>query len=112
MKKWLSLFVVLVLSVYGNAELDACRMEIEKINQQIQKLDAEKQKHVELAKKYQMEGDRWQYNTGRIDDAHADWYKADDERAKAIELQHQIDLLSEKKERIYQIYPELQHVHD
>jgi hypothetical protein len=69
----------------------------------------QKQKHVDLAQKYQSEGDRWQYNTGRISDAHAAWAKADDERAQAIALQLQIDHLLERKERIYQFYPQLEY---
>ena len=109
MKKWVYIFVLFFAQLHADAELEACRQEIQKIDMQIQKLETQKQKHIDLAKQYQSEGDRWKYTTGRIDDAHASWAKADDERAKAIDLQFQIDLLSEKKDRIYQLYPRLQY---
>ncbi len=109
MRKWLYFFVLLFSALHADADSEACMKEVQQIDKQIQKLEAQKQKHVDLAKHYQMEGDRWQYSTGRIDDAHANWGKADDERAKAIDLQRQIDLLLEKKDRIYQFYPQLQY---
>ena len=89
--------------------IEACKKELEQINTEVQKLQVQKQKHIDLARQYQTEGDRWKYTTGRIDDAHAAWGKADGERAKAIDLQRQIDLLLEKKDRIYQFYPQLQY---
>jgi hypothetical protein len=96
-------------SVQASAESEACKKELQQIDTEVQKLRVQKQKHVDLARQYQAEGDRWQYSTGRIDDAHASWGKADDERAKAIALQLQIDQLLEKKNLIYQFYPELQY---
>lgn len=109
MKKYLFLLVLLVSTIKADSETDACRQEITAIDKQIEKLHAEKEKHVELAKKYQADGDRWQFNTGRIQEAHENWGKANDERAKAIDLQLQIDRLYEKKKWIYQFYPELQY---
>lgn len=109
MNKWWIVFVLLFSALHADTESDACRKEIQVIDAQIQKLQAQKQKHVDLAKKYQADGDRWKYNTGRIQEAHDNWNKADDERSKAIDLQRQIDLLYEKKNRIYQFYPQLQY---
>jgi hypothetical protein len=109
MKKWWWVFVLLFSALHADADSEACKQEIQNIDAQIQKIQVQKQKHVDLAKKYQAEGDRWKYNTGRIDEAHASWAKADDERGKAIALQRQIDLLYEKKYRIYQFYPQLQY---
>jgi hypothetical protein len=109
MKKWWwSLF--LICSLLGaDSKKEACAQEIQAIDAQVQKLEVLKKKHIDLARKYQAEGDRWKYSTGRIDEAHAAWAKADDERAKAIEYEMQIDLLLEKKQRIYQYYPDLRH---
>ena|SRR3569832_243936 len=109
MKKWWVVFVLIFSSLQADANSDACGREIKQIDAQIEKLRAQKQNHIDLAQRYQAEGDRWKYSTGRIDDAHAAWDKADDERAKAIQLQRQIDLLYEKKDRIYQFYPQLQY---
>lgn len=91
----------------ADAAADACFKEVQQIDSQIQKLEAQKQKHTALARKYQQEGDRWKYSTGRIEDAQVAWNKANHERAQAIELQRQIDLLLEQKDRIYQYYPQL-----
>jgi len=77
------------------------------MNKQIEKLQKEKQQHLDLAKQYQAKGDQWQYNTGRIQDAYDWWGKANAERRKAIDIQTQIDLMNERKGRIYQFYPEL-----
>lgn len=93
----------------ASEESMACKQEIVVIDKEIEKLRAEKEKHIELARQYQEKGDRWQYNTGRIQEAHEDWGKANVERGKAIELQLQIDHLYEKKNNIYQFYPELQY---
>ncbi|MGH2637892.1 MAG: hypothetical protein ACRDF4_01175 [Rhabdochlamydiaceae bacterium] len=109
MKKWWWVFVLLFSALHADADSAACKQEIQKIDMEIQQLQAQKQKHVDLAKQYQTEGDRWKYTTGRIDDAHTAWGNADNERAKAIDLQRQIDLLYEKKNRIYQFYPQLQY---
>ena len=109
MKKWWLVFALLFSSLQADATSDACKKELQQIDAQIKKLEAEKQKHVDLAQQYQTQGDRWQYTTGRIDDAHAAWDKADDERTKVIGLQLQIDHLYEKKNRIYQYYPQLQY---
>ncbi len=108
MKKWGWVFFMLVSALYADRASEACKKEIKTIDAQIQKLQAEKQKHADLAKQYQAAGDRWRYDTGRIQDAHEAWGKADDERARVIELQLQIDQLYEKKNRIYQFYPQLQ----
>ena len=100
---------MLCAALHASPESDACKKEIVEIDKQIEKLRKEKDKHIELSKKYQADGDRWQYNTGRIQEAHEDWGKANDEREKALELQIQIDKLYEKKNWIYQFYPELQY---
>lgn len=109
MRTWWLIFTLLFSTLRADAESDACKKEIEQIDAQIQKLEVQKQKHIDLARQYQAKGDRWQYNTGRIDEAHENWGKADDERAKAIQLQGQIDTLLQKKNRIYQFYPQLQY---
>ena len=109
MSKWWWVFVLIFSSLRADADADACMMEIKKIDAQILKLHDEKQKYIDLAQKYQAEGDRWQYTTGRVQDAYENWGKADDARAKAIALQLQIDYLYERKNRIYQFYPQLQY---
>jgi hypothetical protein len=109
MRRWCWVFVLLFSALRADADTEACKREIQSIDAQIQKLQVQKQKHDDLARQYQAEGDRWKYTTGRIDDAHTWWGKADDERAKAIAFQRQIDLLYEKKNRIYQFYPQLQY---
>lgn len=86
---------------------EACAQEIEKMDKQIEKLQSQKKQHLDLAQQYQTKGDQWQYNTGRIEDAYYWWGKANDERRKAINIQSQIDLMNERKARIYQFYPEL-----
>lgn len=109
MRKWWWIFALIFLPLVADPTEDGCRAEIQKIDAQIKKLQIQKEKHVILARKYQQQGDDWQYNTGRIDDAHAAWGKADDERSQIIQIQGQIDLLFEKKQRIYQYYPQLQY---
>jgi hypothetical protein len=91
----------------ASAESEVCGKEIQLIDKQMQKLEQEKKVHQELARKYQKLGDEWQYSTGNIQDGYANWGKADQERRKAIDLQHQVDLLLERKQRIIQFYPEL-----
>lgn len=107
MKKWVWFFTVFWLPLAASPDSDACQQELQVIDATIQQLEAQKQQHVNLAKQYQQEGDRWQYDTGRIQDAHDAWGKANAERAQVIQLQTQIDLLYEKKDRIYQAYPAL-----
>ena len=109
MKKLWIMLVLVCAAVEAGEESDACKQEIVVIDKQIEKLRAEKDKHIELARKYQAAGDRWQYNTGRIQEAHENWGQANSERAKAIDIQLQIDALYEKKTRIYQFYPQLQY---
>ncbi len=108
MRQWWWVAIFIISCLRADSAVDGCRQEIQKIDAQVQKLEIQKQKHIGLAKQYQQEGDQWQYRTGRIDDAYTAWGKADRERAQAIDLQRQIDLLLEKKRRIYQFYPELQ----
>lgn len=91
----------------ASAESAACGKEIQIIDKKVQKLETEKQMHQEQARKYQKLGDDWQYSTGYIQDAYANWNRADQERRKAIDIQHQIDELLERKQRIIQFYPEL-----
>ncbi|HEX4839845.1 MAG TPA: hypothetical protein VFU89_05340 [Rhabdochlamydiaceae bacterium] len=91
----------------ASAESEACGKEIQHIDQQVQKLEQQKGVHQDLARQYQKLGDNWQYSTGNIQDAYANWGRADQERRKAIDLQHQIDLLLQRKGRIIQFYPEL-----
>jgi hypothetical protein len=109
MKKLVWVLVLMCGALQASAESEACKQGIGVIDKQIEKLNAEKEKHIDLARKYQADGDRWQYNTGRIQEAHENWGKANVERGKAIELQLQIDHLYEKKNNIYQFYPELQY---
>ena len=109
MKKWFYIFILLFSALHADEYADACKLEIQKIDKQVEKLQAEKQKHVDLALQYQTQGNQWQYRTGRVTDAYAAWAKADDERAQAISLQLQIDHLLERKERIYQFYPQLEY---
>ena len=103
------LFLLLLFFVpaYGSPESDACGKQVEKIDAQIKKLNVQKQKHLDLAAKYQKQGDNWQYSSGNIEDAHAAWDKANAEQKAAIDLQGQIDTLNEQKQRIFQFYPEL-----
>lgn len=103
------LFLLLLFFVpaYGSPESDACQKQVEKIDAEIKKLSVQKQKHLDLAAQYQKQGDNWQYSSGRIEDAHQAWDKANQEQKAAIDLQGQIDSLNEQKQRIYQFYPEL-----
>jgi hypothetical protein len=86
---------------------DACRAEIQQIDKEVEKLEKQKQIHQDLARKYQKQGDNWQYYSNSVQDGYAAWGKADQERRKAIDIQTQIDLLLQKKNRIIQFYPEL-----
>ena len=106
-KMWLFLLLLFFIPLSADQGTEACRKEVEKIDAQMQKLNVQKQKHIDLAIKYQKEGDDWQYSTGRIEDAHKSWNRANEERRKAFDLQMQIDLLIEKKQHIYQFYPEV-----
>jgi hypothetical protein len=91
----------------ASAESDACGKEIQLIDKQVQMLEKQKHTHQELARKYQKLGDEWQYSTGDIQDAYGNWGRADQERRKAIDIQNEIDLLLQRKQRIIQFYPEL-----
>lgn len=88
-------------------ESQACEKEIQLIDQEVQKLEKQKQKHQELTREYQQKGDQWRYSSGNIQDAYANWGKASEERQKAIDIQQQIDLLLQRRQRIMQFYPEL-----
>jgi hypothetical protein len=109
MKKWWWVAMLACSFLSADMTKESASQDIQKIDKEIQKLEVQKKKHIDLSRKYQAEGDNWEYKTGRIQDAHEAWGKADDERARAIEYQGKIDLLLEKKQRIYQIYPELQY---
>jgi len=109
MQRWLGIVVLIFLAVGGEMSREEAVKEIHKIDAETQKLNVEKEKHIELARKYQAEGDNWEYKTGRIQDAHEAWGKADDQRSQAIQYQLQIDHLLEKKYQIYTVYPELQY---
>lgn len=105
----------LLLTVYLGAEIPtietpagACWKEIQMIDHQVEKLNQEKQKHIERSRNYQKEGDNWLYISGSIQDGYRNWALADEERKKAVALQEQIDLLLERKSRIYQYYPEFE----
>jgi hypothetical protein len=63
MKKWVCFFAVFWLPLAASPESDACQQELKAIDATIQQLEAQKQQHVNLAKQYQQEGDRWQYDT-------------------------------------------------
>lgn len=93
--------------ISARGESDACRKEIDVIDQQLKKLTQEKKVHQDLARKYQKLGDEWKYHSGSIHDAYVNWGRAAEERKKAIDLQHQYDLLLERRSRIIQFYPEL-----
>jgi predicted ribosome quality control (RQC) complex YloA/Tae2 family protein len=86
---------------------DACRVEIQKIDEQVKALEKEKQKHQDLARQYQQKGDNWQYYSSDVQNGYNAWDKADDEQRKAIDIQAQIDVLIDQKQRIMQFYPEL-----
>jgi hypothetical protein len=86
---------------------EACELEIQKMNVQIAQLRRQRDQHLDLARQYQTQGDQWQYNTGRIDDAYDWWGKANAERRKAFDIQTQIDQMLERINRIIQFYPEL-----
>jgi hypothetical protein len=88
-------------------ESQACGKEIQLIDKQIEKLEKEKQTHQDLARKYQKLGDDWQYSSGNVQDAYKNWGLASQQRRKAIDAQHQIDLLLQRRNRIVQFYPEL-----
>lgn len=105
--KWFMFFFLCFSPLLAMTEKEACGKELQQIDKEIGKLNAEKQKHLDLSIQYQKQGDNWQYNTGRIQDAYSAWGKASEERQKAIELQLQIDELLERKQRIIQFYPEL-----
>src|SRR4051812_22743444 len=101
--RWVFLLLTFFMPLQADKTAsDGCRQEIQRIDQTIQKLNVEKQKHIDLARKYQQEGDNWQFRTGRIEDAQANWGRANEERRKAADLQYQIDELLERKDRIYQ----------
>lgn len=106
---YLLLAFALTSSAYADrsGESQACGKEIQTIDTQVQKLEKEKKVHQDLARQFQKQGDDWQYSTGNIQDAYAAWNKADQERRKAIDIQHQVDLLLQRKQRIIQFYPEL-----
>ncbi len=93
--------------VAASAESEACGKEIQSIDAQVQKLEKEKKVHQDLARQYQKQGDEWQYNSGNIQDGYTAWGKANEERRKAIDLQQQVNLLVQRKQRIIQFYPEL-----
>ncbi|HEY5236364.1 MAG TPA: hypothetical protein VIJ14_09320 [Rhabdochlamydiaceae bacterium] len=93
--------------IAASVESEACGKEIQLIDKQVQKLEQQKQIHQDLARKYQKLGDEWQYSSGNIQDGYANWNRADQERRKAIDLQHQVDLLLQRRSRIIQFYPEL-----
>jgi hypothetical protein len=104
---WFFLLLLFFVPVSGSPESEGCQKEVEKIDAQVEKLNAEKRKHLDLAAKYQKEGDQWQYSTGRIEEGYKYWGMASDEQKKAINIQLQIDMLLERRQRIYQYYPEL-----
>lgn len=87
---------------------EACYQELQMIDQKIEKLNQEKNVHLELSRKYQQDGDNWLYYSGSIQDGYRNWALADEERKKAVALQEEIDQLLLRKQRIYQYYPELQ----
>ena len=100
-------FAPLLTIQAASAESEACGKEIQLIDQQLEKLEKQKQQHQDLARQFQKAGDNWQYSTGNIQDGYANWGRADQERRKAIDLQQQIDLLLQRRSRIIQFYPEL-----
>ena len=101
-------FLLLFAPLWGaSPESEACGKEIQRIDTEVQKLEKQKQEHQDLARKYQQLGDNWRYSSGNMQDAYANWGRADQERRKAIDLQQQIDLLLERRSRIMQFYPEL-----
>jgi len=87
--------------------IEGARVELQKIDQQIEKLSKERDLHAQRSQEYQREGDRWQYSTNNIDDAYKLWGKANDERRQVQDAQLQIEALKEQRDRIYQYYPQL-----
>ena len=106
----LNLFLALLMTVADGPtgmgpDETACQSEIIKIEKEIRSLSEERATHARLATFYQTKGDRWQYETGNIQDAYANWARANQELQAMISIQKQIDALNAKKERIINIYP-------
>ena len=99
---WLSL-----LLLAADPAMEGCRIEVKKIDQQIEKLEKERELHAQKAQQYQQEGDRWRFSTNNIEDAYQAWGSADKERRQMQSIQLQIDELQERKDRIFQFYPQL-----
>lgn len=86
---------------------DACAREVQQINTEMQKLSVERDQHAKKAQEYQSQGDRWQYYSNNVQDAYDAWAKADQERSQMIEIQSQIDAYQQRRDLIYQFYPDL-----
>lgn len=86
---------------------DACRLELQQLQTEIDKLEQERNAHTQKATEYQKMGDNWQFRSGQFEDARKNWNMADDERLKAQDIQSQIEDLQNHKARILQFYPEL-----
>lgn len=101
------MIAIVLLAAAVAAPMSEEEKELQQIDAQIEKLTKERNEHALAAEKYQQQGDNWQYETNYIQDAYANWAKADAERRQMMEIQQQIDALQEKKQDILQFHPEL-----
>ncbi len=101
------MFIVLFLAAAVAAPMSDEEKELKQIDAKIEKLAKQRDQHALQAEKYQKQGDDWQYETNYIQDAYANWAKADAERRQMMEIQEQIEALQEQKQQILQFHPEL-----
>ncbi|MBS0616286.1 MAG: hypothetical protein JSR58_07040 [Verrucomicrobia bacterium] len=101
------MFIAILLAAVTAAPMSEEEKQLQKIDSQIEKLTKERNQHALAAEKYQQLGDNWQYETNYIQDAYANWAKADAERRQMMDIQMQIDALQEQKQQILQFHPEL-----
>ena len=101
------MFIVLFLAAAVAAPMSEEEKELQQIDAKIEKLSKERDQHALQAEKYQKQGDDWQYETNYIQDAYANWAKADAERRQMMEIQEQIEALQDQKQQILQFHPEL-----
>lgn len=92
----------------ADPQMEGCKADLKIIDQQIETLTKERDLHAKKAAQYQSLGDQWQYRTGKIEYGQENWAKANQERTLMINAQLQINTLQTKKQRIYQLYPQLQ----
>jgi hypothetical protein len=101
------LVVLIASALVAGASLEEYRRELKGMDQRIEQLEKERDLHMRKSQEFLQQGNQWQYETGDIQDAYTSWGKADDERARALQLQQEIDVLREQKERMFNLYPQL-----